>query len=168
MDLQVLRSVYEDRATPNVFSVLGNTFGNTDEAEITEALQNAMYPGDFVLLEINSDLAEVGSQQSFLTSEETLRYSCVPLEMLGIKVNIEKVSVREEEKLSIFPCARSSATLYEEISLEERTINEVRLAHDHRYPKSEFEKELAEALEVDVLFSEQYGNAAVILAKKAQ
>lgn len=165
MDLQVLRSVYEDRATPNVFSVLGNTFGNTDEAEITEALQNAMYPGDFVLIEINCDLAEVGSQKSFLTSEETLRYSCIPLEMLDIKVNVKKVSVQEEE-LSIFSCARSSATLYEQVSLEGRTISDVRLACDHRYPRAEFEKELADTLEVDVLFSEQYGNAAVLLAKK--
>ncbi|MGH2853763.1 MAG: L-histidine N(alpha)-methyltransferase [Solirubrobacteraceae bacterium] len=172
IDLQVLRSVYEDRPSPNLFSVLGNTFGNTDEAQITEALQKAMYPGDFVLIEINCDVdevseAEVNGARSFLTNEATLRYSCIPLEMLGFDIDLNRVKVREED-LSVFPCARSIATLYNEVSLEGTTITDVRLAYDHRYPLEEFKGELAENLEVDVLLAEQYGNAAVVLARKAE
>lgn len=165
IDLQVLRSVYEDRPSPNVFSVLGNTFGNTDEAQIVEALQNSMYPGDFVLIEINCDITEIGSTRSFVTDEATLRYSCIPLEMLGVDINIANVAVREEE-LSIFQCAKSSATVYGEIELDKKPIPEVPLAHNHRYPIDEFGKEFAENLAVDILLTERYGNAAVLLAKR--
>jgi hypothetical protein len=165
IDLQVLRSVYEDRPSPNIFSVLGNTFGNTDEAQILEALQNSMYPGDFALIEINCDVEEVGSTRSFLANEATLRYSCIPLEMIGQEIDLKNVTVREED-LSVFPCARSSATLYGEIALEGKVITEVPLAYDHRYPLDEFNRELADNLEVEILLAEQYGNAAVVLAKK--
>jgi hypothetical protein len=165
IDLQVLRSVYEDRPSPNVFSVLGNTFGNTDEAQIVEALQNSMYPGDFILIEINCDTSEIGSTRSFVTNEATLRYSCIPLEMLGVDIDIGEVTVREED-LSIFQCARSSATIYGEIEVDKKPVPEVPLAYNHRYPIDDFGKEFAENLAVEILLAERYGNAAVLLAKK--
>jgi Histidine-specific methyltransferase, SAM-dependent/Predicted nucleotide-binding protein containing TIR-like domain len=165
IDLQLLRSVYEDRPAPNMFSVLGNTFGNTDEAQIVEALQNSMYPGDFVLIEINCDIAEIGSTRSFTTDEETLRYSCIPLEMLGVDIDIGEVTVREEER-SIFQCAKSSATVYGSIELDKKPISEVSLAYNHRYPIEEFSTEFAENLSVEILFTERYGNAAVVLARR--
>lgn len=83
LNLDVLRSVYEDRGSPNLFSILGNTFGNTDEPGIMLALQESMYEGDFVLIEINTDVDEVGAAKSFLTDDVTLRYSCIPIEMIG-------------------------------------------------------------------------------------
>jgi hypothetical protein len=165
LKLQVLRSVYEDRPSPNVFSVLGNTFGNTDEAQIVEALQNSMYPGDLVLIEIDCDTSEAGSMGSFVTNEARLRYSCIPLEMLGVDIDISQVVVREED-LSIFQCARSSATVYGKIELDEKPIPEVPLAYNHSYPIDEFQEELAETLAVEVLLTERYGNAAVLLAKR--
>jgi Histidine-specific methyltransferase, SAM-dependent/Predicted nucleotide-binding protein containing TIR-like domain len=165
IDLEVLRSVYEDRPSPNIFSVLGNTFGNTDEAQIIEALQKSMFPGDFLLIEINCDIKEVGSTNSFLENEDTLRYACIPLEMIDQKIDLTKVIVREEER-SVFSCAKSSATLYGEIALDGKEITEVPLAFDHRYPLDGFERELADNLDVEIMLTKQYGNAAVVLAKK--
>lgn len=166
MDLQVLRSVYEDRPSPNLFSLLGNTFGNTDEAKIMQALRESMYPGDFVLIEINCDLGEVDADESFLRDELTLRYSCAPIAMLGHKVDLKKATVREEDDLSVFQCAKSSATYYSELELDGRSLQDVPLAHDHRYPLNEFKDELSEDLEVEVLLAERYGNAAVVLGRK--
>jgi Histidine-specific methyltransferase, SAM-dependent/Predicted nucleotide-binding protein containing TIR-like domain len=166
IDLQVLRSVYEDRPSPNIFSILGNTFGNTDEAQIIEALQNSMYSGDFVLIEINCDVGEVGSTNSFLENEDTLRYACIPLEMIDQEIDLTKVIVRKED-LSVFSCAKSSATLYGEIALDGKEIKEVPLAFDHRYPLDEFKQELADNLDVEIMLTKQYGNAAVVLAKRA-
>lgn len=166
IDLEILRSVYEDRPSPNLFSLLGNTFGNTDEAEIMTALRDSMYPGDFVLVEINCDLGEVEEDGSFLRDKLTLEYSCAPLSMIGHKVDLSKATVREEDDLSVFQCAKSSATYYSEVELDGRTVKDVPLAHDHRYPLDEFTDEFSEALEVDVLLAERYGNAAVVLGKK--
>jgi hypothetical protein len=166
IDLRLLRSVYEDRSSPNLFSLLGNTFGNTDEARIMKALRDSMYPGDFVLVEINCDLGEVEKAESFLRDELTLRYSCAPISMLGHKVDLKRAVVREEDDLSVFHCAKSSATYYSELELDGQLIEEVPLAHDHRYPLEEFKSELADDLEVDVLLAERYGNAAVVLGQK--
>lgn len=167
LDLHLFRSIYEDRPSPNVFSVLGNTFGNTDEAQILEALEKSMYPGDFVLIEINCETSEVGSTRSFLTNEATLQYSCMPLVMIGINVDLTKVTVKEEA-LSIFQCAKSSATLYEDeaIVLEGKELPQIPLAYDHRYPLDDFTKELEENLGVKTLMAERYGNAAIVLARK--
>ena len=166
IDLQLLRSVFEDRPNPNLFSLLGNTFGNTDEARIMNALRDSMYPGDFVLIEINCDLGEVGAAKSFLRDELTLRYSCAPIDMIGHEVDLKKAEVRAEENLSVFECAKSSATYYSEVEIEGKSIEEVPLAYDHRYPLKEFEEELSEDLEVDILLAERYGNAAVVLGQK--
>ncbi len=166
MELQLLRSVYEDRETPNLFSVLGNTFGNTDEAKIMTALQDSMYPGDFVLIEINCDLDEVEAAASFLREDVTLRYSCVPIEMLGVKVDLNMAKVREVDDLSVFQCAKSSATYYKEVKINGRTVKEAPLAYDHRYPLEEFKSELADYLQADILLAERYGKAALILAQK--
>lgn len=165
-DLQILRSVYEDRPSPNLFSLLGNTFGNTDEAKIMEALRDSMYPGDFVLIEINCDLEEVDEAESFLRDELTLRYSCAPIAMIGHKVDLKKANVQEEGELSVFQCAKSSATYYSELELDGQSLEEIPLAHDHRYPLEKFTGELAETLEVEILLAEQYGNAALVLGRK--
>jgi hypothetical protein len=166
IDLKLLRSVYEDRSSPNLFSLLGNTFGNTDEARIMTALRDSMYPGDFVLIEINCDLEEVDKAESFLRSELTLRYSCAPIEMIGQKIDLKRAVVQEEKDLSVFQCAKSSATYYAELELDGQSLENIPLAHDHRYPLADFENELAESLEVEILLAERYGNAAVVLGRK--
>jgi hypothetical protein len=131
-----------------------------------KALRDSMYPGDFVLIEINCDLGEVGAAKSFLRDKLTLRYSCAPIAMIGHKVDLKKAIVREENELSVFQCAKSSATYYSDLKLEGVQIEEVPLAHDHRYPLDEFKKELSEDLEVDVLVDERYGNAGIVLGQK--
>jgi len=166
IDLQILRSVYEDRPSPNFFSLLGNTFGNTDEARIMESLRDSMYPGDFALIEINCDLEEVDEEGSFLRDELTLRYSCAPIAMIGHKVDLKKAMVQEESELSVFQCAKSSATYYSELELEGRSLENIPLAHDHRYPLDDFQSELSETLDMDILLAERYGNAAVVLGRK--
>jgi Histidine-specific methyltransferase, SAM-dependent/Predicted nucleotide-binding protein containing TIR-like domain len=166
IDLKLLRSVYEDRPSPNLFSLLGNTFGNTDEARIMNALRDSMYPGDFVLIEINSDVEELDAAESFLRDKLSLRYSCAPIAMLGHKVDLKKAGVREEDELSVFQCAKSSATYYSVLELDGRSIEDVPLEHIHRYPLDQFKVELADDLEVNVLLAEKYGNAAVVLGQK--
>jgi hypothetical protein len=166
IDLSVLKSVYEDQPNPNLFSILGNTFGNTDEAGIMTALRDSMYPGDFVLIEINCDVDEVETTKSFLASDETLRYSCLPLSMVGLPVELAKAEVREDDELSVFECAKSSATHYSDLEINGRRVRNCPLAHDHRYPLEAFSSELSELLDVDVLLTKKYGNAALVLARR--
>lgn len=167
IDLRLLKSVYEDRPSPNVFSLLGNTFGNTDEGRIMKALSDSMYPGDYVLIEINSDVNELGGPRSFLREELALRYSCIPISMLsGENADLKKAEVREEEDLSVFPCAHSSATYYASLELEGKVVEDIPLEHNHRYPVKEFQDELSSELGVDILVAESYGNAAIVLGRR--
>ncbi|MGD0385710.1 MAG: L-histidine N(alpha)-methyltransferase [Solirubrobacteraceae bacterium] len=166
IDLGVLKSVYEDQPNPNLFSILGNTFGNTDEAKIMNALRDSMYQGDFVLIEINCDVDEVDESGSFLRSDETLAYSCLPIAMVDLEVDLTKAFVREDDQLSVFQCAKSSATYYADVELDGQRVEELPLAYDHRYVLDEFQVELAESLDVEILLAERYGNAAIVLARK--
>ncbi len=53
LKLEKLKSFYEERPAPNLFSVLGNTVGNADEDKLLDSVSEAMMPGDLVLLEVN-------------------------------------------------------------------------------------------------------------------
>lgn len=164
-NLHVLKSVYEDRPSPNVFSILGNTFGNSDEAEILENLQQSMYPGDFLLIEVNCDTED----ETFFKSNIKLEYSCLPLFILGLSINIDNVDIREmpkNKKRSIFKCAKSFETIYHNVVIDEIPIKEVILGYDHRYNFKLFQSELAEYLDAEVLKAEVKGNVGILLMQK--
>ncbi len=166
-DLAVLKSVYEDCPSTNLFSILGNTFGNSDEAVILEALQSSMYSGDFLLLEVNCDTSEMEHKNSFLTSDLVLEYACLPLTILGLDVDLNKIIVQEKKNLSVFKTsAKSFETLYTDIEIDGQSIAMVPLGYDHRYDFSSFLLELSDILQVDILEYEVVGNAGILLAKK--
>jgi hypothetical protein len=165
-DLGILRAVYEDRPCRNVFSVLGNTLGNTDEARILNALKEAMYPGDFLLLEVNCEPDEVFKGTAFLRSDFVLEYCSLPLSIIGINVDIAKVDVRTADGLSVFKAAKSVETSYREAIIDGRQISNIPLSHDHRYEFPLFVNEITTSLGLDVICSQTRGSAGIMLAKK--
>ncbi len=88
--------------------------------------------------------------------------------MIGQKIDLKRAVVQEEKDLSVFQCAKSSATYYSELELDGQSLENIPLAHDHRYPLDDFESELAESLEVEILLAKRHGNAAVVLGRKGE
>jgi hypothetical protein len=165
-DLGVLRAVYEDRPIQNVFSILGNTLGNTDEAKIMNALKDAMYSGDYLLLEVNCSPEEISKGKAFLRSDFVREYCSLPLSIIGVDVDIAKVDVSEVDGLSVFKAAQSVEVTYREAVLEGRRLTNIPLEHDHRYDFKMLLNELAEQLSVDVIASQIRGSAGIVLARK--
>jgi hypothetical protein len=166
-DLDVLRAVYEDRPIHNVFSILGNSLGNTDEAKILNALKDAMYPGDYLLLEVNCSIEEISKGTAFLRSDFVREYCSLPLSIIGIDVDVAKVDVRKVDGLSVFKAAKSVETTYQEAVLEGRRLTNIPLEHDHRYDFKMLLNELVEQLGVDVVASQTRGSAGIVLARKS-
>jgi Predicted nucleotide-binding protein containing TIR-like domain/Histidine-specific methyltransferase, SAM-dependent len=165
-NLEVLRAVYEDRPTPNVFSILGNTLGNNDESEIIGALRRSLYPGDFVVFEVNCGTSDLSSPNSFLTNPLVLEYLCLPLRIAGLDPNPAKVIVRRVSSRSVFQCAHSIESVYPSVEIEGRVITECPLAYDHRYDFDGLADEIQNQLDVEVLDKEKIGNACAYLVRK--
>ena len=165
-NLPVLRAVYEDRPSPNVFSILGNTLGNSDEPKILSALKQSMYPGDFAVIEINCALDEISSGRSILNSPLVIEYACLPLRIAGLEVNVEKAMVHEVPLLSVLRSARSVRTAYSEVEIDGRTVRQVPLTHDHRYHFNSFGDEIKTYLEAEIIDSEVVDNAGALLIRK--
>lgn len=53
-DARTVSAVVGHRPAPNVFSILGNTFGNADELALVRTLELTMRAGDLALLEVNT------------------------------------------------------------------------------------------------------------------
>jgi uncharacterized SAM-dependent methyltransferase len=164
-DLATLRAVYEERPAPNVFSILGNTFGNSDEARILNALRASMYSGDYLIVEVNCSPEEAISP-SFINSPFRIEYACLPLRMLGLKVDLDKVVVRETKRKSVFESATSAETLYPRLEVDGVVLEQVPLAYDHRYAFDEFQKEIERFLDVKIIAARRIENAGIILAAK--
>ena len=78
--------VYNYRNSPNLFAVLGNTIGNGGEYELFDTLRYATQPGDFILLEINTD--QSGANDSTLVaSPEHRKVDLSPLTAAGYVVS---------------------------------------------------------------------------------
>jgi Predicted nucleotide-binding protein containing TIR-like domain/Histidine-specific methyltransferase, SAM-dependent len=165
-ELATLRAVYEERPAPNVFSILGNTFGNSDEGRILGALRASMYSGDYLIVEINCSPEEVTSSSSFLNSPFRIEYACLPLRMLGLKVDLNNVVVRETKTKSVFKSATSAETLYPRLEVDGVVLKQVPLAYDHRYAFDEFQKEIEHFLDVKIIEAHRIENAGIILAAK--
>jgi uncharacterized SAM-dependent methyltransferase len=165
-NLPVLRAVYEDRPSPNVFSILGNTLGNSDEGKILGALKQSMYPEDLAIIEINCATDEVSSANSILSSAIVRESACLPLRMAGIEFDKDKATVHEVKDLSVFRSARSVETTYSEVRIDNQTVSCVPLTHDHRYVFKSFIPEIESYLGVEIIDSEVIGNAGALLVRK--
>ncbi|MFN0097485.1 MAG: L-histidine N(alpha)-methyltransferase [Gemmatimonadaceae bacterium] len=123
--------IYEDRPNPNVFSVLGNTLGNSDEQRILDSVQHAMKPGDFLLLEVNTSSQEL---EQFLNFELNMRHDFVPLQSMGVAFDRSRLHYREEQNLSVVGNGTvSTLSVYEEAVIGGETYRDIKLGVIHHY-----------------------------------
>jgi len=165
-DLSLLKAIYEDRPAQNVFSILGNTFGNTDETYIMNALQDAMYSGDYLLVEVNCAVNEVVEDRAFIRSDFVREYCSLPLNIIGLQTDVDKVEVNKRDKLSGFRAAQSVEVTYKEIILAGAQFRNVPLEYDHRYNFGMLREEIEVNLDVEVIAFDAVGSAGILLARK--
>jgi uncharacterized SAM-dependent methyltransferase len=107
----VIRRLHDD-ATPTLFLLLGNTLGNYDEDALLKAINQAMFPGDCVLIDNqlitdDYDFAEVKRDLLEIYSSDFKKWIKDGLDRIGVKsndgeikvqVSYEKLSVADDEK----------------------------------------------------------------------
>lgn len=165
LQLRRFSMIYEYRRQPNIFSVLGNTFGNTDELALTEAIANSLQEGDFLLLEVNvGDAAE-----TLKTAEESVPFAehdFTPLVDLRVPYDRSSLKYSIEEGLSFIRGTKTVVARYDQVHLNGTVARDVCLSLIHHYEFDSLVKEIEERMNVETLWRNQSGEVGVVLARR--
>lgn len=96
--LSAFRPVYDYRDSPNLFSFLGNTLGNTSrEINLLQSFKAAMRSGDVLLIEVR-----LKKENLILQGHQASQFglSFAPLGRLGVPYDSRKIAVRREDSVS--------------------------------------------------------------------
>lgn len=161
--IQELSPVYEDRAAANIFSVLGNTIGNSDERTILRAINAAMLPGDFLLAEVSTQSDGI---EDFLTDELNMKHDFVPLQSLGVPFEREKLTYERVTGLSVVPDTVSTLARYSNARIGERPFPEVKLSVIHHYDPDQFSHYVVSELGVERVTDWRFVDGALFLFRR--
>lgn len=161
--LKTFEPIYEVRPQRNLFSVLGNTLGNSSELPIFEALGEAMFPGDLLLIEVNVDNTMEFVRRDFFDSEIKRTRDLIPLRTLGLQPDSNNLKYDIRTGLSLVPDTRTMVGVYRSSPTDAREIG---LSEIHHYKLDRLLDELRGRLDVNVLEHMTDKGTAVILAQK--
>jgi uncharacterized SAM-dependent methyltransferase len=164
--------VYEERPNNNFFSVLGNTIGNSSEREIIEALDNAMFPGDFALIEVNIDqdsLNQENIDSIFYTTEQNKRRQFIPLEIWGVSFEPDnfQYSVDTGDSMIDPDHTKTLKTFYgNAVIAGKRCDHQVLLAKIHHYNYETFPNRINQRLHTRTICSWRSQDVGLFLLQK--
>jgi uncharacterized SAM-dependent methyltransferase len=164
LSLRRFLPIFEARSTPNVYSVLGNTIGNADEADIFASLADAMLPGDFVLIEFN--VGSPSTSVDLVTDPIAAQSDFTPLASLGLKFDPTKFRVHESQEESVVEGARTIAIDYVDAELGPGLTRDVRLSLLHHYQPEKFANYARQRLDVDIIAEYSHGRVGLLLATR--
>lgn len=165
--LQPLSKIYEERPNNNFFSILGNTIGNSDEKEMIESIRDAMFDGDVILIEFNTD-QDIKTKESFYEDELNMIHDFVPLASLGVK--FEKKKMKYENKPSnnsVVDGTITTTAYYTQAKIGTAApVNNITLSIVHHYKLNKFKEEIEKRMNVKTLFSSEENGVGLILAQR--
>lgn len=148
--LERLRSFYEERPSPNVFSVLGNTVGNADEDGLMTAVANAMFDGDLVLLEVNS--GEPKTDDPIWRERVTIEHDFTPLTVFNVPLVLENMTYSLTEGESAVTGTQSILATYKKAEIDKKPYDNISLSIVHYYKHKEFLTHMSEKLDVSIIW----------------
>lgn len=169
--LNSLKFIYEERPNNNFFSILGNTLGNSSEQEILDSLCNAMFPDDFLLIEINidQDSSKLGVEKNFYKTEQNQRRQFLPLEILGVMFEARNVRYESKPGDSIIDPVNTQTlkTFYENAVIGGRKIDfSIKLAKIHHYDFYTFPTEINKRLDTRTIHAWKGEDVGLFLLQK--
>lgn len=141
--LRSFAPLYQYRAEPNIFLLLGNALGNFEsEVNVLQRLRHAMFPGDYVLLEVRTKRAEdvdLGGSASL-----NRHFDFMPLDALGVSFENAKFQYEVKTNLSQIAGTKTIVASYRDCVLPTsgEHFDKVLLSYIHEYVPSN----LADAL----------------------
>lgn len=163
--LSELQCIYEERPLNNVFSVLGNTIGNADEAELMSSLADAMLAGDIVIIEFN--IGKPTEDDPLLRELDNLHHDFTPLSSIGVEFNEQFLEYKLEQKSSsIVNGASSMLATYKTAIIDGDQINSIKLSIVHHYDFKQLKAKIEESLNVKTIFECQKDDVGLLVAQR--
>lgn len=162
--LYELKPIYEYRNNYNVFSVLGNTIGNSDEVTLLRSLDRAMLNGDILLVEINT--TKTDESDTSINDITSMRLDFAPLSMMGYSFEQDKFRYTTEQNISTVPKTQTITSYYGPITIDGQNIEEVKLSVIHQYDPLEFENHICQNLNLVKIAAYQSQNVTLFVFKR--
>lgn len=162
--LSDLKRVYEERPAKNVFSVLGNTIGNSDEAELISSIADSMLAGDVVMIEINT--GDVDVNDPMLREPDNLHHDFAPLASLGIPFDEKLLTYTRITSKSIIDGTESVLAIYAEALIDGDLVSDVKLSIVHHYKFDKFKKTIEEKMNVETVYEHVENGVGVLVAQR--
>lgn len=159
-----LQKVYEERPANNVFSVLGNTIGNSDEADLISSIADSMLTGDVVMIEINVGEGDVNDKM--LRELDNLHHDFAPLASLGIPFDENLLTYTKITGESVIDGTNSILAQYAEAQIDGDMISDVKLSIVHHYDLDQFKKTIEERMNVETVYDHIRDGVGVIVAQR--
>jgi uncharacterized SAM-dependent methyltransferase len=160
--LEKLQAFYEERSSPNVFSVLGNTVGNADEDELMKAVADAMLEGDLVLMEVNASEPDISDP--IWSDRVTVGHDFTPLTVFNVPLRADLMEYSVIEGISTVQGTKSILASYREALIEGKQSEDIKLSIVHYYKHQQFLEHMKDKLNVRILWSSPKPEHGVYLA----
>lgn len=164
VDLKRFEIVYEERKQNNIFSLLGNSLGNSDEKSIIDCLANSLYPKDFVLLEVN-----IGNAETTLNTARdkvNMEHDFSPLSSLGIEYNEALMEYDLVNGISTIDGTSTVRCTYKNAVVGGRSVDGIILSLVHHYNFDKFKAALQKELRVNIVWEQTSGEVALLLVQR--
>jgi uncharacterized SAM-dependent methyltransferase len=143
-NLQAFGTVIDRRPNRNLFSLLGNTIGSFEEAEILASLSGAMLPGDLVLIEAN--IGEPAKSMEMLADDTAAQWDLSTLAALEIPPESCELKSEIVGDVSIVPGTRTLVSYA--VSSAENKETRYTLSAAHHYELKELQRSIGNELKV--------------------
>jgi uncharacterized SAM-dependent methyltransferase len=168
VNLETLKTIYEERPSGNIFSILGNTLGNNYESEIFKSLQDSMYAGDFLLVEVNVDQEGI-KNESFLRDDLNILHDFSPLSSLGVslkKNNMKYITKQNNKLLSMVDDTVTVIASYKNAKIDNKDIKNIKLSMINHYKLNSLAETIEKTLALNILYKEEKDGVGIVLAQK--
>lgn len=162
--LRDLRRFYEDRPAKNVFSILGNTIGNSDEKEIIDAIANSMFNKDIVIIEYNT--SAINLKDPLLRVRDNMLHDFTPLASLGFEFDESLLNYNVISDESIVPKTKTLQAIYKNAKIDGQEVKNIKLSIVHHYDENEFIKKIEDSMNVKTIHSINENGVGIMIAQR--
>jgi len=155
--------IYQERDNPNLFSLLGNSIGNSDEFSLLESLNNSLHKGDFLLIEANTKLVSI---KEFSDDDINKRHDFSPLLSMGVKYEPDKFDYEVVEHESKIQNTKSVLGKYKSAVIDGKTVEDIKLSIVHHYDTNSFVRHFENNYQLKLVKLWTHHNASLFLFKR--
>ncbi len=168
--LPEFRGLFQQRRTPSVFLLLGNTIGNltSERTFLRELHNNAMAVNDILVLEVCNQKG-VNPQREY--SERNKKFDFGGLEYLGVNFEPDRLTYTPDEGTSNIPGTQTTVARYNEQDLHkrwpdaiEKPVHNVTLSYIHRYDPQQLIEQCERIFDYVDIF--EHESATITVLKK--